>query len=120
VHLGREILTHYFSCSGGPSADAIKSAMGHVSLNFYFCIWYDMWVIYYILVRSWRETSMHYFSCSSGLGADSTKSTLGHVMSNMCFASGVICGSCSSFWCVRGTKCRHTIFHARVGLVQIP
>jgi hypothetical protein len=26
----------------------------------------------------------------------------------------------SAFWCVRGVKHRHTIFHAQVGLVQIP
>jgi hypothetical protein len=34
------------------------------------------------------------------------------------FASGGICGSRSAFRCLRGTKYRHTIFHARVGLVQ--
>jgi hypothetical protein len=35
------------------------------------------------------------------------------------FSSGGICGSCSVFRCVRATKRRRTIFHARVGLVQI-
>jgi hypothetical protein len=38
VHPGHEKLTHYFSCSGGPSADATKSVSGHVTLNLYFCI----------------------------------------------------------------------------------
>jgi hypothetical protein len=28
--------THYFSCSGGPNAVCIKSALGHVTLNLHF------------------------------------------------------------------------------------
>jgi ABC-type uncharacterized transport system permease subunit len=32
----------------------------------------------------------------------------------------VIYGSCSAFWCIRGTKCRCTIFHAWVCLVRYP
>jgi hypothetical protein len=36
------------------------------------------------------------------------------------FASGAIGGSRSAFWCIRGMKCRRTIFHARVDLVRIP
>jgi hypothetical protein len=36
------------------------------------------------------------------------------------FASGGICGSCSAFRCVRGTKCRLTIFLAQVGPVGFP
>jgi hypothetical protein len=35
------------------------------------------------------------------------------------FTSGGICGSCSAFRCVRGTKHRHSIFRAWVGLVRI-
>jgi hypothetical protein len=35
------------------------------------------------------------------------------------FASGWICGSHSSFGCVRGVKYRHAIFHAHVGLLRI-
>jgi hypothetical protein len=35
------------------------------------------------------------------------------------FASGVIYGTRSAFWCVRSVKCRYTIFHARVGMLQI-
>jgi hypothetical protein len=35
------------------------------------------------------------------------------------FSSGGICGSRTTFRCVRGMKRRHAIFHARVRLVQI-
>jgi hypothetical protein len=35
------------------------------------------------------------------------------------FASGEICGSCSAFRRIHGAKCDCTIFHTRVGLVQI-
>jgi hypothetical protein len=33
VRLGRETLTHYFSCSRGTSTETTKSASGHVALN---------------------------------------------------------------------------------------
>jgi hypothetical protein len=29
------------------------------------------------------------------------------------FEFGVICGSRRAFWCIRGAKCRRTMFHAR-------
>jgi hypothetical protein len=45
---------------------------------------------------------------------------LGKFTPNLFFASGRICGSRSALRCVRGTKRRHTIFHAQVGPVQIP
>jgi hypothetical protein len=32
------MLMHYFSFSGGPDADTIKSALGHITLNLCFCI----------------------------------------------------------------------------------
>jgi hypothetical protein len=35
------------------------------------------------------------------------------------FASGGICGSRCTFWCIRGMKCRRSLFHARVGMVKI-
>jgi hypothetical protein len=38
VRPGRITLTHYFSCLGGPGAVSIKSALGHVTPNLYFCI----------------------------------------------------------------------------------
>jgi hypothetical protein len=59
------------------------------------------------------------FSCSGGTCTDSTKSASGHVMPNLCFTSGGICGSRKAVWCVRGEKRLHTIFHAKVGPIQI-
>jgi hypothetical protein len=50
---------------------------------------------------------------------DSTIIALGHVTLNLCSCIRWIFGSRSAFWCVRGVKHRHTIFHARVGPVQI-
>jgi hypothetical protein len=41
---GREMSTHYFSCSGGPGGVSIKSAPGHVASNMCFCFWRDLWV----------------------------------------------------------------------------
>jgi hypothetical protein len=38
VRSGRETLTQYFPCSGGPGADAIKSVSGHVTPNLCSCI----------------------------------------------------------------------------------
>jgi hypothetical protein len=34
---------HYFSCSCGHGADCIKSALGHVTSNLCFYIWWDLW-----------------------------------------------------------------------------
>jgi hypothetical protein len=45
------------------------------------------------------------------------RDTLGQIC---VIASGVIYGSCSAFWCVRGMKHRFTIFHPRMGLVRFP
>jgi hypothetical protein len=56
------------------------------------------------VVHPGRETSMHYFSCSGGTGTDFTKSVPRHVTLNMCFSSGRIYGSRSSFQCDRGVK----------------
>jgi hypothetical protein len=41
---GREMSTHYFSCSGGNGAVFIKSTSGHFPANLCFCIRWDMWV----------------------------------------------------------------------------
>jgi hypothetical protein len=32
-HPGREMVTHYFSCSGGTSTDSITNASRHTTLN---------------------------------------------------------------------------------------
>jgi hypothetical protein len=55
VRPGRETSTHYFSSSGAPGALSIKTVPGHVTLNLSFCIQFDLWVMYCILVRSGRE-----------------------------------------------------------------
>jgi hypothetical protein len=44
VHLGRETTTHYFACSGGTSTNSKKSAIGDVTSNLCFFIWWDIWV----------------------------------------------------------------------------
>jgi hypothetical protein len=88
-----------------------KCAPGHVTLSLFLCIRWD----------PGSEISMHYFLCSGGPDAVSIKSVPGHVMPNMSFfTSGGIYGSRSAFWWIRGTKCRSTIFCARVGLVRFP
>jgi hypothetical protein len=33
-----------FSCSGGPMVVSVISVLGHIMSNFYFLIWWDMWV----------------------------------------------------------------------------
>jgi hypothetical protein len=65
------------------------------------------------------ESSTQYFSSSAGTSTDSTKIVLDTLHRAFVFASGGICMSRSAFRCVRGVKCRRTIFHARVGPVRI-
>jgi hypothetical protein len=48
-------LMHFFSFSAGPGAVSIKSALGHVMPNFYFCILWDLRVSYCIPVHPGRE-----------------------------------------------------------------
>jgi hypothetical protein len=85
VCLGCETSKHYFSCSGGPGPYPTKRVRGHVTLNFWFCIWCDLWVTLCVYLCLGRETSNYYFSCSGGPGADPIKSFRGHVMLNFCF-----------------------------------
>jgi hypothetical protein len=60
-------------------------------------------------------TSTHYFSYSGGTGTDSTKSALGDTLRRT-----YVFASRGAFRCVRGTKCRRSIFHGRVGWVRFP
>jgi hypothetical protein len=50
-----------------------------------FCIWWDLLVMWCILLHLVCEMSTHYFSCSGGPGGVSIKSVLGHIMLNLCF-----------------------------------
>jgi hypothetical protein len=61
------MLMHYFSYSGGLGANPTNSALGHVTQNLCFCIWWDLWVTKCVLLCPGRIMSMTYFSCSSGL-----------------------------------------------------
>jgi hypothetical protein len=70
-------------------------------------------------VRPGHETSTQYFSFSGGPSAVCIKSALGHVTVNLCFC---IRWDLRVMWCIPmgpGVKRRRTIFHARVGPVQI-
>jgi hypothetical protein len=57
-----------------------------VMSNLYFCIWCDLLVAYYDLVRRWRETSTRNFSSSGERSAGSIKSGLQHITPNLCFS----------------------------------
>jgi hypothetical protein len=66
------------------------------------------------------RSSMDYFLCGGGPGAFSIKKPRQDTLCPTCvFVSGGICGSLGAFWYVQGANCQHTIFHARVGPVQI-
>jgi hypothetical protein len=59
---------------GGTGTDSTKIALGYLTLNLCFCIWWDLCVTLCIPVLLGCETSMHYFSYSNGTGTDSIKS----------------------------------------------
>jgi hypothetical protein len=66
VRPGRKMITHYFSCSGGPGVVSIKIALEHVTPKLCFCIRWDLWATKCISVHPGHKTSMHYFSWSVG------------------------------------------------------
>jgi hypothetical protein len=111
VHPRCQTLMHYFSCLGEPSVGHTISMTGYIMPNLCLCIQCDQQATLCVLVLAGYEMSIYYFSCPGGLGAD---------QSNLCFASGVIYGSHSVFWCFSGTKHRTSIFHAWEGPVQVP
>jgi hypothetical protein len=62
VHSGLKMLTHYFSCSGGPDADPTKSVMRHILLNFCFAsdvIYRSRCAFWCIRVVKCRHTTFH-------------------------------------------------------------
>jgi hypothetical protein len=63
-----------FSFPVGPDADTTKSLSGHVILNLCFCMQWDLWFTYCILVRPGHETSPQCFSCWGGPSLDPKKS----------------------------------------------
>jgi hypothetical protein len=105
VRSGSKTSTHYFSSSGGPDSDPIKSVTGHVTSNLYFCIWCDLHVTSCGLVRPGREMSKHYFSYPGGPGVDPIKSAWDTLRKTYTSTSGAICVSHSAVWCIRGAKC---------------
>jgi hypothetical protein len=119
MHLRQGTSKHYFSCSGGPSADPIKSVRGHVMPKFCFCIRCDLRVTLCVRVRPGLQTLKYYFSCSGGPSVDPIKNHQDTLHRSCGFASGAICGSHSVFGCIHGVKHRCTIFHARAGPVYI-
>jgi hypothetical protein len=60
---------HTIFILSGTCTDFTKSALRHLTPSFCFCIWWNLWVTYCILVHPSCATSMHYLSCSSGPGA---------------------------------------------------
>jgi hypothetical protein len=46
---------------------------GHITPNLCFCMKWDLWVSYCVLVHPGHEMSTQYFSCSGGPSSDSTK-----------------------------------------------
>jgi hypothetical protein len=91
------MMMYYFLCTGGTDSDSTKSALGHITMNLWFRIWWDLRVMQCILVLLRCEMSMHYFSCSGGTGTDSIKSALRHVMPNVCFC---IRWDLRVLWCI--------------------
>jgi hypothetical protein len=119
VHPGNKTSTHYFSCWGGTDIDLTKKLTGthYVELVFLHSVGSAGHVC--IPMHPASETSTDYFSCSSWLGVVFIKNAPGHITPNLCFASGGICGSHNGFVSVQGVKRQRTIFHARVGPIQI-
>jgi hypothetical protein len=118
VRSGRKTSMHYFSYSGGPSVVSIKNALGQVTLNLSFCIWWDPRITYCIPVRPLHETSMHYFSCSGGPIVVSIKNAPEHITPNLCFFIRWNLRVTSCIPPHQRKKCQCTILHGHVGPVQ--
>jgi hypothetical protein len=105
-----------FFMLGRIDTDLTKCASGKVIPNLCFCIRWHLWVTYCIPVRVGTKHRCTIFYAWVGpvrIAQKTRQNTLRHTC---LFESSGIYGSRSAF---RGTKCRHNIYHARLGLIQI-
>jgi hypothetical protein len=103
----RETLTHYSSCSGETNTDSIKSALRHITPNFYFL--HPLGSVGHVVL----------FGASGPRNVDALFFMLRwdrDTLHQPCgLSSDGIYGSPSAFWCIWSMKHRLTIFHALVG-----
>jgi hypothetical protein len=79
-------------------------------LNLCFCIRWDLWVTYCILVHPGMKHRHTFFYAWVSPVRFPLKVRRDTLLQTCVFASGGICGSRSAFLCVRGVKRRRAIF----------
>jgi hypothetical protein len=112
---------HYFLCLGGTDMDSTKGTLGHLMSNS--CVLHPVGSAGHVVnsgAPAARNINALFFMLVWDRYRFHKKHTRTHHARTCVFASGGICGSCSAFWCVQGTKHQHTIFHAQVGPVLFP